>query len=102
MKQLTIGPTRTDFVTMPVAGDSGFTDAIAGLGAIPSYWERRAVWPFLSYAEASPSDSSIDIDVRFAEKLRFEGTPVVLLLIFGESFRTAMDRTIIRKESGLF
>jgi hypothetical protein len=24
------------------------------------------------------------------EKLRFEGTPVVLLLIFGESFRAAM------------
>jgi hypothetical protein len=24
------------------------------------------------------------------EKLRFEGTPVVLLLVFGESFRAAM------------
>jgi hypothetical protein len=76
VKQLTIGQTRTDFVTMRVAGDSGFTDAIAELGAIPSHAERRAVWPFLSYAEASPSDSSMDTDVRFAEKLRFEGTPV--------------------------
>ena len=26
-----------------------------------------------------------------SEKLRFEGTPVVLLLVFGESFRAAMD-----------
>jgi hypothetical protein len=36
------------------------------------------------------------------EKLRFEGTPVVLLLIFGESFRTAMDGTIVQQESALF
>ena len=85
MKQLTIGPTRTDFVTMPVAGDSGFTDAIAGLGAIPSYWERRAVWPFLSYAEASPSDSSINTDVRFAEKLRFEGIHPVMAALPSEA-----------------
>jgi hypothetical protein len=33
------------------------------------------------------------------EKLRFEGTPVVLLLVFGESFRTA---TIVQKEFALF
>jgi hypothetical protein len=31
------------------------------------------------------------------EKLRFEGTPVVLLLVFGESFRAAMDGTMVRK-----
>ena len=29
----------------------------------------------------------MDTDVRFAEKPRFEVTPVVLLLVFGESFR---------------
>ena len=44
----------------------------------------------------------MDTDVRFAEKPRFEVTPVVLLLVFGESFRTAMDRTIDQKESALF
>jgi len=37
-----------------------------------------------------------------AEKLRFEGTPVVLLLLFGESFRTAMDRTIVQKKLHYF
>jgi len=31
------------------------------------------------------------------EKLRLEGTPVVLLLVFGESFRAAMDGTIVQK-----
>jgi hypothetical protein len=31
------------------------------------------------------------------EKLRL-GTPVVLLLVFGESFRIAMDRTIVQKD----
>ena len=31
------------------------------------------------------------------EKLRL-GTPVVLLLVFGESFRIAMDGTIIQKD----
>ena len=28
--------------------------------------------------------------------------PVVLLLVFGENFRTAMDRTIVQNESALF
>ena len=32
------------------------------------------------------------------EKLRLEGTPVVLLLVFGESFRAAMDGTIVQKD----
>ena len=32
------------------------------------------------------------------EKLRFEGTPVVLLLVFGESFRAGMDGTIVQKD----
>ena len=32
------------------------------------------------------------------EKLRFKGTPVVLLLVFGESFRAAMDETIVQKD----
>jgi hypothetical protein len=33
---------------------------------------------------------------NMAEKLRFEGTPVVLLLLLGESFRTAIDGTIVK------
>jgi hypothetical protein len=33
-----------------------------------------------------------------SEKLRFEGTPVVLILVFGESFRAAMDGTIVQKD----
>ena len=32
------------------------------------------------------------------EKLRSEGTPVVLLLVFGEGFRAAMDGTIVQKD----
>jgi hypothetical protein len=32
------------------------------------------------------------------EKLRFEGKPVVLLLVFGESFRAGMDGTIVQKD----
>ena len=32
------------------------------------------------------------------EKLRLEGTPVVLLLVFGESFRAAMDGTVVQKD----
>jgi hypothetical protein len=28
--------------------------------------------------------------------------PVVLLMVFGESFRTAMVRTIVQKEAALF
>jgi hypothetical protein len=31
------------------------------------------------------------------EKLRLEGTPVVLLLVSGESFRAAMGGTIVQK-----
>ena len=32
------------------------------------------------------------------EKLRSEGTPVVLLLVLGEGFRAAMDGTIVQKD----
>ena len=32
------------------------------------------------------------------EKLRLEGTPVVLLLVSGESFRAAMDGTTVQKD----
>jgi hypothetical protein len=32
------------------------------------------------------------------EKLRVEGKPVVLLLVFGKSFRAGMDGTIVRKD----
>ena len=32
------------------------------------------------------------------EKLRSEGAPVVLLLVFGEGFRAAMDGTIVQKD----
>ena len=32
------------------------------------------------------------------EKLRSEGTPVVLLLVFGEGFGAAMDGTIVQKD----
>jgi hypothetical protein len=32
------------------------------------------------------------------ETLRFKGTPVVLLLIFGEGFRAAIDGTIVQKD----
>jgi hypothetical protein len=32
------------------------------------------------------------------EKLRLEGTPVILLLVFGESFRAAMGGTIVQKD----
>ena len=32
------------------------------------------------------------------EKLRSEGTPIVLLLVFGEGFRAAIDGTIVQKD----
>lgn len=32
------------------------------------------------------------------EKLLLEGTPIALLLVFGESFRAAMDVAIVRKD----
>jgi len=34
---------------------------------------------------------------RKTQRMRL-GTPVVLLLVFGESFRTAMDGTIVQKD----
>jgi hypothetical protein len=36
------------------------------------------------------------------EKLRFEGTPVVSVLVFGEGFRTAMDQTIVEQNLHYF
>jgi hypothetical protein len=44
-----------------------------------------------------PSENLIGRLGNMPEKPRL-GTPVVLLLLFGESFRTAMDGTIVQRD----
>jgi len=52
--------------------------------------------PLVAGAKCHPGNGRFIVR-RKTKRMRL-GTPVVLLLVFGESFRTAMDGTIVQKD----